>query len=320
MVSLASGSSPVLMDPPCSLPELCEQYRRHAMTVRSVCKDTAHEELLYLNRFFLDFGPSETPAALFSSLSPSRLSAFLIKYADTHEIGSRRWMQHSLRSFLHFAHECSYLDRDLTALVPSVRRPRMGRVPQCLPDECIAALQAGIERDTARGLRDSAIVSLLGTYGVRGVQIRRLRLDHLDWPGSRIHFPAAKGGRCINQHLTPDAGNRLADYIARGRPDCCHPEVFLTLAEPFRPLPCASHLSAILRRCMERLGVRPPDGVSRGSHGFRHAFATRMITRTSFKTLVDLLGHRDPNSTLVYGKISVEDLKSATLPWPGGGQ
>lgn len=317
MVSVSSSSFLAEESGPCSLSELCEQYRQHALAVRSVAADTVEEELLYLRRFFTYLGPPETPGALFACLVPGRVSAFLVEYADAHGPGSRCWMQVSLRSFLRFSYQCCYVQRDLSALVPSVRVRRMGRVPRVLPDACIAVLQRGIERDTPAGLRDSAIVCLLSTYGVRGVQIRRLRLEHLDWRNSRIHFPAAKGGRPIEQHLTAEAGNRLADYITGGRPDCSHPEVFLTLTEPFRPLPCASYLSAILHRRMERLGVEPPEGVSRGSHGFRHAFAARMTGRVPFKDVVDLLGHRDPSTTLIYGKVSIGQLRQAALPWPG---
>ena len=34
--------------------------------------------------------------------------------------------------------------------------------------------------------------------------------------------------------------------------------------------------------------------------------------------LVDMLGHCDPSTTLVYGKVAVATLKKAALPWPGG--
>jgi hypothetical protein len=43
-----------------------------------------------------------------------------------------------------------------------------------------------------------------------------------------------------------------------------------------------------------------------------------MIGRVPFKDLVDMLGHRDPSSTLIYGKIDRAALTEAALPWPGG--
>lgn len=303
---------------PLSLPALSDQYREHALTIRSVADETLQTELIYVHRLFDHFGSPGMAATLLARIHPATIRTFLVEYAQTHGPGSRRWMQHVLRSFLRFAYQGSHLERDLSPLVPSVRTPRMARVPRALPDACIRALDAGIKPDGPAGVRDAAIVCLLATYGVRGVQIRRLGLHQLDWEHSRIQFPAAKGGRPIEQHLTPKAGNRIADYLLQGRPQSSHPELFLTLNPPFRPLPNASHLSAMIRQRMTELGIPLPPGVPAGSHGFRHAFATRMIGRVPFKDLVDMLGHRDPSTTLIYGKIDRAALTEAALPWPGG--
>ena len=69
---------------------------------------------------------------------------------------------------------------------------------------------------------------------------------------------------------------------------------------------------------MEQAGLKLPEGLRYGSHGFRHAFATRMVGQVPFKELVDMLGHRDPSTTLLYGKVDVAALRKAALPWPGG--
>jgi len=307
-------------DIPPSLHPLIEQFCADALRVRSVAVETANAELLYLIRFLRYFGPPDSCEELVRVVSPREISAFLMEYAAEHRSGSVRWMQVSLRSFLRFAYRSALFDRDLSALVPVRSIRRLGTVPRSLPDECIARLRNGIGRSSAGGLRDSAIVCLLATYGVRGVQIRRLRLDDIDWRGDRIHFPAAKGGRPVEQHLVAEAGNLLSGYIRCARPGSGHPEVFLTLHEPFRPLPNAGYLSNTIKLRIKQLGLTLPDGVSHGTHGFRHAFASRMVGKVPFKDLVDQLGHRDPASTLVYGKVDLDGLRQAALPWPGGGQ
>jgi len=317
MISYSCVRSSPEASPPDSFEVLYEQYRRHAVEVRQVTVETARQQMAYLDRFFRRIGSHRNPAELFRHLDLTRICGFLVDYSETHGVGARRWMHSSLRIFLRFCHEYGYLSRDLSVLVPVVRIPKTGRIPRCLPDECIAALGNNINRDTDAGRRDAAIVWLLATYGVRGVQIRRLRLDHIDWLSEKIHFPAAKGGRPVNQHLTAEVGNRLSEYIVHVRPVSPHPEVFLTFTAPFRPLE-AQCLSWILRRRLDKLVTRPPKGVSRGTHGFRHAFAARMTGRVPFKDISDLLGHRDPDSTLIYGRIDVEALQQAALPWPGG--
>lgn len=148
------------------------------------------------------------------------------------------------------------------------------------------------------------------------MQIRRLRLDDVDWAGSRIHFPAAKGGRAIEQHLTAKAGNHLSDYITGGRASASCNELFLTLREPFRPIPHSNRISRMIKKRMKQAGVELPKGVLYGSNCFRHAFASRLYGRVPFKDIVDMLGHRDPSTTLIYGKIDISALKKAALPWP----
>ena len=113
-------------------------------------------------------------------------------------------------------------------------------------------------------------------------------------------------------------GNRLADYLRKGRPSSPHREVFLRTTKPLGPLACPSELSEILRKRIEQAGITLPEGVPYGSHGFRHAFASRMYGRVPFKDVVDMLGHRDPCSTLIYGKVDLVSLRKAALPWPGG--
>jgi integrase len=184
-----------------------------------------------------------------------------------------------------------------------------------LPSSCICALEESIDSRCSAGLRDSAIICLLSTYGVRGVQIRRLRLEHIDWQNERIHFPPAKRGRPIEQHLTAKAGNRLADYISKGRPSSDLPEVFLTLTRAATKLG-KTCLPVMIRRRLQSSEISVPQGVSQGTHGFRHAFAVRMTGQVSFKEVVDMLGHRDPSSTLIYAKADVQTLQQATLPWP----
>lgn len=298
--------------------ELRENFRTHCVRIRSVSPETVSEELTYLDRFFLFFGPPLSCDELFRRLCPGSITNFLIDYSTGHGPGSRHWMQFSLRSFLRYAYWSSLIDRDLSGIVPSSRISRQGHVPRCLPDDCIEALMTGIDCSGPAGLRDSAIVCLLSTYGVRGVQIRRLCLSDIDWSAERLCFPAAKGGRPVEQMLTPEAGNRLSDYLTRARPASEHPEVFLTLQAPFGPLFSSSYLSAVIRRRIKESGTAPPTGVSQGTHGFRHAFATRLVGRIPFKDLVDQMGHRDPDSTLLYGKVDLESLRMAAPPWPGG--
>ncbi len=299
-----------------TLPALREQYRHHALTIRNVCTDTVKARLICIDRLFDYLGPPQTATELFARLDHATLSGFLVDYAARYGPGSRQNMHSAARGFLRFAYEEQFMPHDLSVLVPTVRRRSMADLPKALPDSCISALEDSIDRSCSAGRRDAAVICLLSTYGVRGIQIRSLCLKHIDWQNGRIHFPAAKRGRPIEQHLTVKAGNRLADYITNGRPQSALPEVFLTLTTA-AALTDSTSLSKMIHRHLQRAEVPVPEGVSRGTHGLRHAFAVRMTGQVPFKDVVDMLGHRDPSSTLIYAKADVRTLQQAALPWPG---
>jgi integrase len=310
-MAVAGADAPVM-----SLAALRERYRHYALTILNVSVELVRKRFIYFGRLFEFLGSPQNAAELFAGLDPETITAFLIDYGPRHGPGSRQDMHAALRALLRFAYEEEFMAQDLTVLVPAVRHRASAHLPRALPESCIAALERSIERRSPEGKRDAAIVCLLSTYGVRGAQIRRLRLDHIDWENARIDFRACKGGRPIGQYLTAKAGNRLADYIANGRPPSSCREVFL---EPTTAtaLTDSLALSRIVGRRLRQAGVSVPAGVSRGTHGFRHAFATRMVGRVPFKDLIDMLGHRSPSSTLVYGRVDVQALQRAALPWPG---
>jgi len=215
----------------------------HTVRVRGVHESRRDTERPYLKRFFDWFGPPDTPADLFGRLNAESVTQCLIDYALKYGPGSRRSMQDTVRLFLRFAYHTGYVERDLSALSLCARQPRMGHVMRPIPQDCIETLQNSITGDTPGDLRDRAIMCLLSTYGVRGVQVRRLCLEDVDWSRERICFCAVKRGRAVEQHLTASVGNRLAEYLRDGRPNSSHSEVFLHTDEPFGPLACPRELS-----------------------------------------------------------------------------
>ena len=54
-----------------------------------------------------------------------------------------------------------------------------------------------------------------------------------------------------------------------------------------------------------------------GSRHFRHAFATRLLSQNvSIKTIADLLGHRHIETTFIYTKVNLNQLRTLAREWP----
>ena len=89
----------------------------------------------------------------------------------------------------------------------------------------------------------------------------------------------------------------------------------MTSRAPYHPMWNSSVLSSLVKRYIFTAGINPP---SKGSHVFRHAFATRMVADGHpFKAVADVLGHRYLSSTFIYTKVDFNALSQVALEWPG---
>ncbi|TFH13368.1 MAG: integrase, partial [Lentisphaerales bacterium] len=198
--------------------------------------------------------------------------------------------------------------------VPTLRTYKLARVPRGIAEAQAHKVLESVDRTTDVGRRDFAILTLLYTYGVRGGQIRALCLDDIHWSQDRILFRATKGGKDSLLPLTADVGESLLAYLRNGRPHSAFGEVFLTCRAPYRPFRESGSLSEIIRRHILALGLEVP---SKGSHVFRHAFATRMVADGHpFKAVADVLGYRYLSTTFIYTKVDFNALSQVALEWP----
>jgi len=297
--------------------ELVDEHAAYGYRVRNLADATVNELRLYVNRFLEAQPSSLSPTELFASLSPKGIQRFVFEYPDSYGPDSRRWMQRALRSFLKFCHSRGYVSHDLSIAVPGCCSRRLSSVPRGIDDETVRLLLESTDDGSSTGVRDRAVIQLIATYGVRGIQARQLRLDDIDWRADLVRFSAVKGGMAVVQHLTPKVGNSLLAYIQEARPNTApYSEVFLTSRPPFRPFRSSSGFSSIISRRLRQIGVELPEGVSRGTHSFRHSFASRMVGKVPLKHIADMLGHRDLSSAYIYTKVDFEALSQAALPWP----
>lgn len=290
------------------LDEYVEYLRHHRALVDSTIRIYHH----YLIPFLQSLDGKDILTSL-SEVSPRQVHAFFAKHAQGKADTTRGQIRATLRTFFAFCAKQGYVAGHLAEAVPKVFRYRLANIPRHVSEQDAQKLLESIDRSTPAGRRDYAIVLLLHTYGVRGVQIRALCLEDIQWRHSRIRFRSCKGGKEIVDPLTDEVGESFLDYLRHGRPKTVYREVFLTDRAPFHPLK-AGHLYNMIASHTRRVGV---TGAALGPHALRHAFATRMLNGgQSLKAIADLLGHRHVNSTFIYTKVDFETLKQLPLDWP----
>ena len=262
----------------------------------------------YLHRF--EAYLSRISLERFSDLTPLVLSAFVIENASALCKTSMSGLCSTLRVFLRYLHQQGLIGTDLSSAVESPRRYRLAEIPRSIAWDEVRRMLEAVDRRSALGKRDYAIVLLLVTYGLRGCEVAALTLDDIDWKRERLLVPERKAGHTTAYPLATVVGEAMLDYLQHGRPESSDRHLFLRALAPRRPLTSAG-ISCRANRYLCKAGI----SVARpGSHTLRHTCVQRLVDADfSFKTIGDYVGHSSPDSTQIYTKVAVEALREVAL-------
>lgn len=249
-----------------------------------------------------------------SSLSANDVVNFVRLQACRLHKKRAKLMTTALRSFLNYARFCGEVNVNLAAAVPVVPNWSMASIPRAIAPDQVRRLLASIDRRTATGRRDYAIVLLLARLGLRSGEVASLQLDDIDWKAGQLSVHG-KSGRRNKLPLPADVGRAIAAYLRGSRPPSTCRSVFLRARAPARGFQGGCAVGSIVRHRLQRSDV---DAPTFGAHQFRHGLATEMLRGgASLGEIGDLLGHRDPQTTMIYTKVDIQALRKLALPWPG---
>jgi site-specific recombinase XerD len=282
------------------------------------CKDRLHLRPSTLRRrtteltIFLDFLHSRKGRTL-DQIQALDLSEF-VSCRDHLKPKTLARIVSDVRSFLRFLTMRGTLQKDLGAELPKIRVPRDATIPSVWDHELIARLLGAVDRSSAKGKRDYAILLLACRLGLRAGDIRTLKLDHLRWAESTIEITQAKTGTPLRLPLTNEVGEALIDYLKSGRPQTTHREVFLKVVPPFDPFTENNNLHQLVTYWRRLAEITFRSSQKRGIHSLRHTLATQLLEKgTPLTTIAEILGHTSLESTLIYAKADVEALRGVAL-------
>jgi integrase/recombinase XerD len=219
-----------------------------------------------------------------------------------------------LREFFRWAFLRGVRPVDSSPAIPTVRHYRLARLPSLLSAEEVKRLLRSLDRSTIMGRRDYAVMLLAARYGMRPSDIRQLSLDHIDWLHRRIVFEQSKTRRELALPLLRDVGAALRDYIRHGRPRTSSRTVFVRHKAPFVPFCEANTLNQVMRGALARAGLPRNRKGGSGLSLFRHTLATHLLSSgRPLKIIGDILGHVTAESTLIYAKVDLSNLRTAAI-------
>lgn len=294
---------------------LTQAYKQYLREARNLAEPTIAYYVPFIRHFLNDrFGNG---AVTLSHLSARDVVRFVQRQASRLHRGRAKLMTTALRSFLNYARYRGEVVLDLAAAVPAVANWSMPSIPRAISADQAHLLLESICCQTAVGRRDYAILLLLARLGLRSGEVAFLELEDIDWNAGTLSVRGKNGLR--NAFPLPlEVGNAIAAYLRDGRPTSTSRRVFLRARAPTRGFLSSSAVGSIVRYSLKRAGLKAP---TYGAHQFRHGLATEMLRQgASLEEIGDVLGHRHPQTTMIYTKVDLEALRTLALPWPGGVQ
>ena len=288
---------------------LIDDYLLYLRERRGLCPETL--ELVRAPCLALMDSVATEGIADLRSIPPEVVTRFITREGEHYSRGTLQGRCSRLRGFLSYLYRREVISVDLSAAVVAPRVYQDEPCPRFLTRAEIDAVLAVIDRKTPVGRRDYAMISLLATYGLRGIEVIRLRLDEIDWRRQIFTIRRRKAGNNTTYPLSASVGDAIVAYLRDGRPESTQRCVFLTTVPPFTPLASTDAVIGRVKRYLAKAGLR----IARpGTHSFRYSCAQRLFEQgLPMKTIGDYLGHRDTTVTQRYTKIALEQLRDVAV-------
>ena len=253
----------------------------------------------------------------------SEITATLISEYITTFLGLDQCTIHvrlcSLRAFLRYFFETGIHEQDMSAFIPKFRVAKDRHIQTTWEPEEAKKMLACVDRGSAVGLRDYAIMLLAITLGMRVGDIRDLKFQNIDWEAKVIRYTQNKNQQGQELPLFDEVGWALIDYIRHGRPQTDSDYIFIRHIPPYNHFSEHGSFWSLVAKYARMAGLTPKK---RGAlHSLRHSLDSSLLKQEiPLPVISSALGHSDINSTNAYLKIDLPLLRKCTLNYMAGGE
>jgi site-specific recombinase XerD len=248
-----------------------------------------------------------------SEWNARRIRKFLLDRANQCGAATAEHLITAMRAFLRYLSFRGLCGVDLDQAIPSLAHWRLATLPPSLTAEEVDRLVAACDGNSARCLRDRAIILMLVRLGLRAGDVVRLRLADIEWESGTLRV-SGKNRYEVRLPLPQDVGDAVLRYLEY-RPDIRLTDcVFVRNIAPFRPFVSNHCVCGVVKRALRRAEIVT---TVKGAHLLRHTAATQMLRHGVPLDQIGLvLRHRGIDTTAYYAKVDVGLLKQIAQPWP----
>ncbi len=220
----------------------------------------------------------------------------------------------NVKGFTAFLKAKDYLFQDPGQSIEPPKQPR--RLPKAiLSAKEIKKLMAAADTRTNKGYRNRIILELLYDTAARRAEISDIKLSDLDLDDGFIRIE----GKGDKQRVVPVSG-RVCELVKRYllfvRPALVkgNDPGHLILNRWGKRLD-PNGVWAVVRRCVQLAGIKKKVS----THSLRHSCATHMLKNGApVRHIQEMLGHASINTTQIYTRVTINDLKQVHAKYHPG--
>ncbi len=282
-----------------------------SLKVRNLAKRTIEARVFMLNKFFdylqsRDTDRIDTISKGIILNYQTELYHTINKRGRPNSVTYQNSMLSAVKGFMRFLKERDYIVRDPSIDIPYGKQPK--RLPRGILSNTEARRIINIPDTTcALGYRDRTILEVLYTAGIRKQELNNLSLADVDYHDGFLRIDEGKGRKDRIVPLGRIACRYLENYIKSVRPEL--------IKDPYNNALFLSTRGNRLSKNMVWEMVKKYAKKARikkniSPHTFRHTCATAMLkNKADIRAVQELLGHESLESTQVYTRVTIGDLK-----------
>ena len=258
--------------------------------IANLSKGTLRQYHYKLINFFRDVPKS------YMDITPNDIRMYLYNYRVTHN-SSDCYIDNiriTLNTFFQWLTDNEYMPKNPCAKVEKIKYQPNRRQP-------MTPYELEYVRWNTKDVREKALIDFLFSTGCRITECADVRLDDINWGNRSVHIRHGKGDKERTVFFNAEAEVSMRKYLDSRTDDIN--SLFVTTKKPYHPMRKDS-LELVVRKVARRTGVETYP------HKLRHTFATfGLHSGMPLEKLQLLLGHANPQTTLIYAKQEAEDVK-----------
>ncbi|MCG6944284.1 MAG: tyrosine-type recombinase/integrase [Deltaproteobacteria bacterium] len=212
-----------------------------------------------------------------------------------------------VKNLCRYLKEKEYLIIDLAESLVLPKKPK--NLPKVILDNTeIKKILAAPDMHTNRGYRNRVVLEILYDTGIRAAEMAAIKTSNLDLTNGYLTIRKGKGSKDRVVPLNTRVCRVIESYLLMVRPALLQgKDTGYLVLNRWGERMTTMAVWSIVKKCVKLSGIKK----NITTHTFRHTCATHMLKNGApIRHIQELLGHESLESTQIYTKVTINDLKA----------